>query len=70
MATIDRIDRRPLPTGAVQRRQEARAQGANAGERPGLDHTLARHPWRPYPGYLAQKENPRARAGVDEGMAG
>ncbi|MCR3842045.1 hypothetical protein K3Z99_34200, partial [Pseudomonas aeruginosa] len=63
LATIDRIDRRPLPTGAVQRRQEARAQGANAGEQPGLDHTLARHPWRPYPGYLAQKENPGARPG-------
>ena len=29
----------------------------------GLGHTLVGHPWCPYPGYLAQKENPGARPG-------
>ena len=61
LETIDRTDRRPLPTEAVPRRQEAWVQGANAGEQPGLGHTLVGHPWCPYPGYLAQ--NPGARPG-------
>lgn len=64
LATIDRTDRRPLPTEAVQRRQEAWVQGANAGEQPGARPHLGKAPLAPVSRLPGAKRKPRRQAGV------
>lgn len=64
LETIDRTDRRPLPTEAVPRRQEAWVQGANAGEQPGARPHLGRAPLAPVSRLPGAKRKPRRQAGV------
>ncbi len=78
LATIDRTDRRPLPTEAVPRRQEAwvqgpgsrvqgpgsRVQGANAGEQPGARPHLGKALLAPVSRLPGAKRKPRRQAGV------